>query len=127
LECHCTVSSFLVKLLSGEWRGIHHGYCQNVLKHYRIMSLCLSNMSAAAYSSRKNPPPKTQNHSHVISCDTPLLCFKISCPPVTLTLTLLTWGKWWAPNNATKGQMGFNSAFKGLITGHTHLLSPLLI
>jgi len=34
-----------------------------------------------------------------------------------LTLILLTWRKWWAPNNASKQQMGFNSAFKGLITG----------
>jgi hypothetical protein len=32
-----------------------------------------------------------------------------------LTLILLTWGKWWTPNNASKWQMGFNSAFKGLI------------
>jgi len=31
-----------------------------------------------------------------------------------LTLILLTWRKWWAPNNASKQQMGFNSAFKGL-------------
>jgi len=27
---------------------------------------------------------------------------------------LLTWKIWWAPNNASKWQMGFNSAFKGL-------------
>ena len=32
-----------------------------------------------------------------------------------LTLILLTWRKWWAPNNASKWQMGFNSAFKGLM------------
>ena len=25
------------------------------------------------------------------------------------------WRKWWTPNNASKQQMGFNSAFKGLI------------
>jgi len=31
-----------------------------------------------------------------------------------LTLILLTWRKW-TPNNASKWQMGFNSAFKGLI------------
>jgi hypothetical protein len=28
-----------------------------------------------------------------------------------LTLTLLTWKIWWAPNNASRWQMGFNSAF----------------
>jgi len=27
----------------------------------------------------------------------------------------LMWRIWWAPNNASKWQMGFNSAFKGLI------------
>jgi len=31
-----------------------------------------------------------------------------------LTLTLLTCRIWWAPNNASKWQVGFNSAFKGL-------------
>jgi len=31
-----------------------------------------------------------------------------------LTLNPLTWKIWWAPNNASKWQMGFNSAFKGL-------------
>jgi len=28
-----------------------------------------------------------------------------------LTLILLTWRIWWAPNNASRWQMGFNSAF----------------
>jgi len=32
----------------------------------------------------------------------------------TLTLILLTWRIWWAPNNASRWQMGFNSAFKGI-------------
>ena len=31
-----------------------------------------------------------------------------------LTLILLTWRKWWTPNNASKWQMGFNSGFKGV-------------
>jgi len=31
-----------------------------------------------------------------------------------LTLILLTWRIRWVPNNASKWQMGFNSAFKGL-------------
>ena len=31
-----------------------------------------------------------------------------------LTLIMLTWKIGWAPNNASKWQMGFNSAFKGL-------------
>ena len=34
--------------------------------------------------------------------------------PKYLTLILLTWIIWWAPNNANKWQMWFNSAFRGL-------------
>jgi len=34
---------------------------------------------------------------------------------VLLTLILLTWRIWWPPNNASRWQMGFNLAFKGLI------------
>jgi len=40
--------------------------------------------------------------------------FKLELSKV-LTLILLTWRIWWALNNASKWQMGFNSAFKGLI------------
>ena len=32
-----------------------------------------------------------------------------------LTLILLMWRIWWTLNNASKWQMGFNSAFKGLM------------
>ena len=38
---------------------------------------------------------------------------------IQLTLYLLTWRIWCAPNNASKGQMGFNSAFKGFIVSKT--------
>ena len=42
----------------------------------------------------------------------------------SLTLNPLTWKIWWARNNASRWQMGFNSAFKGLInyrsTRRTH-------
>jgi hypothetical protein len=38
-----------------------------------------------------------------------------SLEAICLTLILLTWRIWWAPNNASKWKMGFNSAFKGLI------------
>ena len=40
----------------------------------------------------------------------------------SLTLILLTWRIWWAPTNACKWQMGFNSAFKGLIQSPLYLL-----
>jgi len=40
-----------------------------------------------------------------------LLFIKTEC---LLTLILLTWRIGWAPNNASRWQMGFNLAFKGL-------------
>ena len=51
-----------------------------------------------------------------------------------LTLILLTWRKWWASNNASRWQMGFNSALKrtilrsyiGRVFGHTHTHTPTL-
>jgi hypothetical protein len=47
-----------------------------------------------------------------------------------LTLNPLTWKIWWAPNNACRWQMGFNSSFKWLIIlkwfheNYAHLLLP---
>ena len=43
------------------------------------------------------------------------LCQYVKLESKSLTLYLLTWRIWWAPNNARKGQMGFNSAFERLI------------
>jgi len=40
--------------------------------------------------------------------------FVSPCIIIYLTFILLTWRIWWAPNNASKWQMGFNLAFKGL-------------
>jgi len=34
---------------------------------------------------------------------------------LSLTLNPLTWKIWWAPNNASRWRMGFNSAFKALV------------
>jgi len=43
---------------------------------------------------------------------------------VYLTLILLTWSIWWAPNNASRWQLGFNSAFKGLTVLRVTLIKP---
>ena len=47
-----------------------------------------------------------------------ICCRLVMCSGVSeeaLTLYLLTWIIWWALNKASKGQMEFNSVFKGLI------------
>jgi len=51
--------------------------------------------------------------------DAPYICDISSLRVNYLTLILLTWKKWWALNNASKQQMGFNSAFKGLMVGNS--------
>ena len=43
-----------------------------------------------------------------------------------LTLILLTWRIWWAPNNASKWHMGFNSVFTGLTYLYNNLISSLI-
>jgi uncharacterized membrane protein len=40
---------------------------------------------------------------------------------IALTLILLMWRIWLAANNASKWQMGFNSAFKLLILKHSRI------
>ena len=46
-----------------------------------------------------------------------LICFPRGLSNLSkLTLNLLTWRIWWATNNASRWQMGFNSEFKGLNT-----------
>ena len=54
------------------------------------------------------------------------LAFMVSVQTVVLTLTLLTWGIWEAPNNACGWQMRFNSAFKGLKQSHIWHAVPLI-
>jgi len=44
-----------------------------------------------------------------------------------LTLILLTWRIWWDSNNASRWQMGFNSAFKGLNNQHSHMQTHVWI
>ena len=64
--------------------------------------------------SRTLPSSKTQL-KHSVS--KPHKLKKQSVFPTTtkrLNLILLTWRIWWAPNNASKWQMRFNSAFKWL-------------
>ena len=52
-----------------------------------------------------------------MSTETDVLVFRITAILQILTylsLILLTWRRWWVPNNASKWEMGFNLAFKGL-------------
>ena len=44
-----------------------------------------------------------------------------------LTLILLMWRIGWAPNNASKWQVGFNVAFKGLMRKSCDLMGPKIL
>ena len=67
-------------------------------------------------------PEESYRLCYVVVCD--LETSRIGAPYIydisrlrvnDLTLILLTWRKWWAPNNTSKQHMGFNSGFKGLM------------
>jgi hypothetical protein len=47
--------------------------------------------------------------------------------PRTLTLILLKWRIWWAHNNVSKWQTGFNLAFKGLSNVRVIILHILYV
>jgi len=60
---------------------------------------------------------KGRNHEcDVEKCELSLCSYKVTQikESTSLTLILLTWRIWWACNYASRWQVGFNSAFKGL-------------
>ena len=62
---------------------------------------------------RLSSPHTRYMPAHLVLLD--LITWKISGEEYwSLTLNPITWKIWWAPNNASRWQMGFNSAFKGL-------------
>jgi hypothetical protein len=67
----------------------------------------------------------TKHTTHIItliSCWTNVSNYFALSIKSILTLILLTWTKWWSPASASKWRMGFNSAFKGLISSMMSLL-----
>ena len=64
--------------------------------------ICISLLCLVYHISNPSHPP-------------PFDCLKSVVMKSLLTLILLTWRIWWAPTNASKWRMGFNSAFKGLM------------
>jgi hypothetical protein len=61
--------------------------------------------------SEKHYTNRDRNHNpYVVTA----FCLCTRSGSIVNPLYLLTWRIWWAPNNASKWQMGFNSAFKGL-------------
>ena len=106
------------------WRERHPSHCDRIRR--------MRSLSCGFKVHQRNPHFRRR-----FSCDFSLCLLykrKLRCSGITrraklchmeitltfispLTLILLTWRIWWAPNNASKWQMGFNSAFKGLKSG----------
>ena len=81
----------------------------------------ITNRTSFSVREKSEIGPVTRRHTaHIITSSCLLLsysCCSLYIRPkacLYLTLILLTWRKWWAPNNASEQQMGFNSGFKGL-------------
>jgi hypothetical protein len=70
--------------------------------HYLSVCACILTYSAS----------KAHSPCYVFVCG-PSVC-TVFFHVTSLTLNPPTWKIWWAPNNVSKGQMGFNSVFKGL-------------
>jgi len=80
----------------------------SIFQHFSPLSLLYLPQSSAHI-------PLVQMNSTFTHFDTDLNRIQMPCGYfVILTLNLLTWKIWWAPNNASRWQMGFNSAFKEL-------------
>jgi len=58
-----------------------------------------------------------EDSGKVISSDDDSASYIMALVTQRLTLILLTWKIWCAPNNASRWQIGFNSAFKELKMG----------
>jgi len=80
---------------------------------FRLVAQCLNQLSAPTHSEYvidiAFPLQQWLHERASMLRNTHIACI------VYLTLILLTWRIWWATNNASKWQIGFNWVFKGLI------------
>jgi hypothetical protein len=105
---------------------VHRGLA--ILHHDETVRFLLSGFllhTLLLSCSCSQPPPHPRRDPAVRKRDTAVQNFTSfishNSPGSSLTLILLTGSIWWAPNNASKWQMGFNSAFKGLIVSACRL------
>ena len=96
-RCRCLGSSCNHETEVGGPCGLWDAHCRLSCK---IRGLCGS--SPSILNTSRTTSTATRRHTHETW--------------IFLTLNPLTWKIWWAPNNASRWQMGFNSACKGLNT-----------
>ena len=105
-------------LTGSPWAAIlrHQSHCGLLFIH-SFIHVCLPESPKGAlvhtYGKKNVRLPSTDHHADGMPTYNGM---RSGSPRGSLTLTLLTWRIWWAPNNASKWQMEFNLAFKVLMT-----------
>ena len=98
------------------WRGLQ--FFVYWLRFEAFRSLILTQQRIGPFSYRVKQNEKHFTFLTTEKCRTwvtfPWELTKMLIEKALLPLNPLTWKIWWAPNNASRWQMGFNSAFKGL-------------
>ena len=83
---------------------------------FRDQIMTTTDMNGLLFKTEINSRSQRGNLARVGKFTAVRISFKfLSFSYVKLNLILLMWRIWWAPNNASRWQMGFNSAFKGLM------------
>jgi hypothetical protein len=90
---------------------------QIVLIQHLVLSLSVSD----------RPVHRLRKNSSFSTCAPDGHLLRVTIPDAVLTLNPLTWRIWWAPNNASRWQIGFNSAFEGLIQFDLLRMSKILL
>ena len=112
--------SFLIFLLLLQLFLLVHFPCLHIIHPSIVYLTCFFSFTFRFILFLPSLPSSTLFHL-LLSSPAVMLSFRLLS---SLTLILLTWRIWWSPNKASKGQMGFNSAFKGL---NSLWLLPILI
>jgi len=113
-----TLSIVCVAILHSCVRNFYPRYIGNergVLKRYKFV-VTLESMKCNRMSPSTLPNPTKGACLPKILEQSPSWEASSSQLTKLLTLILLTWRIWWAFNNASRWQIGFNLAFKGLIS-----------
>ena len=99
--------------------------CRSVLKcfnvNFRLLKTIYVHLLVCCLNKLKNASCKDKD-VYICVVFINLSCWRKEPTASFLPLNLLNWKIRWAPNNASKWQMGFNSAFKGLKCPLTFIL-----
>jgi len=90
-----------------------------------ILPSCIARLSERPYGAVIAVFRRSLTNLHSNNLDVPNSASISKEKLLIITLILLTWRIWWAPNNASMWQMGFNLAFKELSSFQLDMFSEL--